>query len=166
MLRNAMRLFSVIVGVSFSWAHPALAEDTSANSESLKCEGIRELKALVEKQQSILAQNNAYAVNLTELLAAGYMPAACPDGSRASVSGSNFVGGCHFTYGLVYVVNNPQTGDFAFETVALGVDGTPSEGMELYITRIVSRYHDFIESYMYHNGVYSDVDLNACSQAR
>ncbi len=165
MLRNFMRSFSVVVGLSFSWALPALAEDPSVNIGSLECEGIRELKALVEKQQSILARNNAYAVNLTELIAAGYMPAACPDGSRVRVSGSNLVGGCHFTYGLVYVVNNPRTGDFAFETVALGVEGTPSAGLEVYITRIVSRHHDFIESYMFNKGVYSDVDLNACSQA-
>ncbi|QRO01236.1 hypothetical protein JRI60_20490 [Archangium violaceum] len=165
MLRSAMRSFSVVVGLSFSWALPALAEDQSVNLGSLECEGIRELKALVEKQQSILAQNNAYAVNMTELVAAGYMPAACPDGSRVRVSGSNLVGGCHFTYGLVYVVNNPQTGDFTFETVALGVKGTPSEGLELYITRIVNRSFEFIESYMYRKGVYSDVDLNACSEA-
>ncbi|MFY0566561.1 hypothetical protein ACN28E_22370 [Archangium lansingense] len=123
------------------------------------------MQSLVKKQQSILAQNNAYAVNLTDLIAAGYMPAACPDGSRVSVSGPNFVGGCHFTYGLVSVVNNPQTGDFAFEAVALGVAGTPSAGLELYITRIVSRYHDFTEAYMYRKGVFSEVDLNTCSQA-
>ncbi|OJH39398.1 hypothetical protein BON30_17980 [Cystobacter ferrugineus] len=160
-----MHSLSVVVGLSFSWALPALAENPSVNSGSLECEAIRELKALVETQQSILAQNNAYAVNLTDVLAAGYLPAACPDGSRVRVSGSDVVGGCHFTYGLVSVVNNPRTGDFAFEAVALGVAGTPSAGLEVYITRIVSRYHDFIESYMFNKGVYSDVDLNACSQA-
>ena len=165
MRRRAMRSFSVAVGLSFSWALPALAEDPSVNSGSLECEAIRELKALVEKQQSILAQNNAYAVNLTDLLAAGYLPAECPDGSRVRVSGSNVVGGCHFTYGLVSVVNSPQTGDFSFEAVALGVKGTPSEGLELYINRLVSRHHDFIEAYMFNKGVYSDVDLNGCSQA-
>lgn len=165
MLRGSMRAFSVVVGLSFSWALPALAEDPSVNIESLKCEGIRELKALVEKQQSVLAENNAYAVDLTELLAAGYMPAECPDGSRVRVSGPNLVGGCHLAYGLVSVVNRPQSGDFALEAAAYGVKGTPSEGLELYIVRIVSRYHDFVESYMYYKGVYSDVDLNACSQA-
>ncbi|OJT18087.1 hypothetical protein BO221_42100 [Archangium sp. Cb G35] len=165
MIRRALRSLSVVVGLSFSWALPALAADPAATLGSLECEGIRELQALVNKQQSILTQNNAYAANLTELLAAGYMPAACPDGSRVRVSGSNLVGGCHFTYGLVSVVNNPRTGDFAFEAVALGVAGTPSAGLELYITRIVSRYHDFTEAYMYRKGVYSDVDLNACSRA-
>ena len=165
MLRGSMRAFSVVVGLSFSWALPALAEAPAANAGSLECEGIRELKALVEKQQSILAENHSYAVNVTELIAAGYMPAECPDGSRVRVSGPNLVGGCHFSYGLVSVVNNPQSGDFTFEAAAYGVKGTPSAGLELYVVRIVSRYHDFIESYMYRNGVYSEVDLNACSRA-
>ncbi|WNG25045.1 hypothetical protein F0U62_14260 [Cystobacter fuscus] len=165
MRRRAMRSFSVAVGLSFSWALPALAENPSVNTGSLECEAIHELKTMVEKQQSILARNNAYAVNLTDLLAAGYMPAECPDGTRVRVAGSDLVGGCHFTYGLVSVVNSPRTGDFSFEVVALGVKGTPSEGLELYIDRIVNRHYEFIEAYMLNKGVYSDVDLNGCSQA-
>ncbi|WP_257449756.1 hypothetical protein [Archangium lipolyticum] len=162
MLRSSMLSFSVVVGLSFSWARPALAQDPSVSLGSLECEAIREQKALVDTQQSILARNSAYAVNLTDVIAAGFMPAACPDGSRVRVSGSQQVGGCHFTYGLVSVVNSPQTGDFSFETVALGVKGTPSAGLELYVFRVVNRYYEYIESYMYRNGVYSDVDLDAC----
>jgi hypothetical protein len=49
--------------------------------------------------------------------------------------------------------------------VALGVEGTPSEGLQLYIDRIVNRHFEFTEAYMFNQGVYSDVDLNGCSQA-
>lgn len=125
-MRGAMRWLSVVGGLCFSWASPAMAEGTPVDCGGVDCEGIREMRALHEAQVSFFQERDRFSLNLAEV---GFAPAACADGSRAPVPGPGWVAGCHFAY-RVTAVTNPPTGE-SFTAVAQGAAGTPAEGVKL-----------------------------------
>lgn len=129
-MRNAMRWLSVVGGLSFSWALPAMAEQpTPVDCGSVECEGIREMKALHDAELALVQETDRYTLNLAEI---GFAPAACADGSRAPVPGPGWVAGCHFAYRVTAVTGIPNP---TFTAVAQGAAGTPAAGLSLEIGR-------------------------------
>jgi hypothetical protein len=127
-MRSSMRWLSVVGGLCVSWALPAMAEGTPVDCGSVDCEGIREMKALFQAEQSFFQERDRYSLNLAEV---GFSPPACADGSRAPVPGPGWVAGCRFAY-RVTAVSNPPTGE-SFTAVAQGAASTPAAGVTLQI---------------------------------
>ncbi|AKJ03650.1 hypothetical protein ATI61_11999 [Archangium gephyra] len=127
-MRSAMRWLSVVGGLSFSWALPAMAEGTPVDCGGVDCEGIREMKALYEAQVSFLQETDRYSLNLAEV---GFAPPACADGSRAPVPGPGWVAGCRFAYRMTAATSVPEPSSFT--AMAQGAAGTPADGVKLLI---------------------------------
>ncbi|MCY1078393.1 hypothetical protein [Archangium lansingense] len=130
-MRSTMRWLSVVGGLCFSWALPAMAEGTPVDCGSIDCEGIREMRALHDAQIASLQERDLFSQNLAEV---GFKPAACANGSRAPVPGLGWVAGCHFAYRVTAVTNPPESSTFT--AVAQGAAGTPAAGVKLLIGRL------------------------------
>jgi hypothetical protein len=128
-MRNAMRWLSVVGGLCFSWALPAMAEGTLVECGGIDCEGIRAMKALHDAELGFLEEKERYSRNLTEV---GFAPPACADGSRAPVPGPDWVAGCHFTYRVTAMTSLPASQP-SFTAIAQGAAGTPAAGVTLQI---------------------------------
>ncbi|HYO70931.1 MAG TPA: hypothetical protein VEU33_33110 [Archangium sp.] len=127
-MRSAMGWLSVVGGLCFSWAPPAMAEGTPVDCGSVDCEGIREMKALFEAQMNLLQEKDRYSMDLAEV---GFAPPACADGSRAPVPAQGWVAGCRFAYRMTAVTNPPEASSFT--AMAQGAAGTPAAGVKLLI---------------------------------
>jgi hypothetical protein len=123
-----MRWLSVVGGLCFSWALPAMAEGTPVDCGSVDCEGIREMKALYEAQMNYIVETDRYSLDLA---AVGFAPPACADGSRAPVPGPGWVAGCRFAYRVTAVTGHPEPSSFT--ALAQGAAGTPAAGVKLLI---------------------------------
>ncbi|WNG57775.1 hypothetical protein F0U59_25700 [Archangium gephyra] len=130
-MRNAMRWLSVVGGLCFSWAPPAMAEGTPVDCGSVDCEGIREMKALFEAQMSFMGETDRFSMDLA---AVGFAPPACADGSRAPVPGPGWVAGCRFAYRVTAVTGYPEA-PASFTAMAQGAAGTAAAGVKLLISK-------------------------------
>ncbi|EPX63899.1 hypothetical protein D187_005029 [Cystobacter fuscus DSM 2262] len=125
-MRHAMRWLSVVGALCGSWSAVAMAEGSPVDRGGVDGEGIREMRALYEAEQSSLWEKDKYSQDLAQV---GFAPVACADGSRAPVPGPGWVAGCHFAYHVESVTGWPAEPSFA--AIARGAVGTPAEDVTL-----------------------------------
>ncbi|PTL80252.1 hypothetical protein [Vitiosangium sp. GDMCC 1.1324] len=148
-----VRWLSVMGALCGPWTPVAMAEGTPIDCEGVSGEGIREMRALFEAEQSFLLEKDRYSQDLTQV---GFSPAACADGSRAPVPGPGWVAGCHFAYQVTSVTGLPAS---SFAAIARGATGTPAEDVTL---EIGSPQFQNIFFWLEHSGERRYVDWNEC----
>ncbi|MFY0567616.1 hypothetical protein ACN28E_27840 [Archangium lansingense] len=149
-MMRRMRWLSVVGVLCGPWSQVAMAEDTCAGVSG---EGIREMQALFEAEQSSFQERDRYSQDLAQV---GFSPAACADGSRAPVPGPGWVAGCHFAYHVTSVTGLPAA---SFTAIAQGAAGTPAENVTL---QIGSPSFQNIIFWLEQSGVRRFVDWNEC----
>lgn len=128
MMRDVKRGLSLAGAVAALWALPAAAEGTPVDCGSVDCEGIREMKALYTAEVSYFGERDRYSLVLADV---GFEPATCGNEVRARTLGPGWTVGCNFAYRVTSVTGLPSA---TFTAEALGLPGTPAEGLKLQIS--------------------------------